>query len=335
MVKAAEDLKFALVMKFMRVRPSMDKLCLHVVKNWGLIEIPQISFKDDYHILIHMKNERDFVHGCTREGRSVEGNSFRLFKWTKDFDIKKESPLAPQWIFLPGLPMHLYRKDCLRILVTRFGRFLGTDNATLNKTRATGARLCIEMNLKEGAYQRVPYYRIGEARWKAGKEKNNRSLIKHQQVWKEKASEEGKTSEKKGETERVVDNINTGNLVQSDEMRQNEVPVIDHMSALVEGGITDNHGKDMPTLRISKYMDMAQSNSTAEVQLVDEVVVEPVIRKEAVSLTGSESRNDVAVREDKHGTLSDSKDEDGPSALARQKQYNSEPECNQPSRKME
>ena len=64
---------------------------------------------DDYHVLIQMKNEHDFVHEWARERRTMEGSIFWLFKWTKDFDVNKESPLAPQWIFLTGLPMHLYR----------------------------------------------------------------------------------------------------------------------------------------------------------------------------------------------------------------------------------
>ncbi|KAL5984719.1 hypothetical protein ACLOJK_041341 [Asimina triloba] len=98
---------------------------------------------EDYKFAI-MKNERDFVHGWAREGRTMEGISFRLFKWTKDFDFHTESPLTPQWIFLPGLPLHLFRPDCLQIFATRFGRYLGTDNATLNRTRATGARICVE-----------------------------------------------------------------------------------------------------------------------------------------------------------------------------------------------
>lgn len=63
---------------------------------------------NDFHVLIQMKNERDFVHGWACEGRTMEGSVFRLFKWTKDFDFAKESPLAPQWIYLPGLLMHLY-----------------------------------------------------------------------------------------------------------------------------------------------------------------------------------------------------------------------------------
>lgn len=87
------------------------------------------------------------MHGWAREGRVMEGNLFWLFRWTKDFDLRKESPLAPQWIFLPGLPMHLYHRDCLQIFATRFGRYLGTDNATLNRSRATGARICVEVDL--------------------------------------------------------------------------------------------------------------------------------------------------------------------------------------------
>ncbi|TXG59223.1 hypothetical protein EZV62_013796 [Acer yangbiense] len=175
MVKAEEDFRFALVMKFMRFRPSIDRIRLSVVKTWGLTEIPTISFMDDYHVLIHMKNERDFVHGWTREGRIMEGNSFRLFKWTKEFDVKKESTLAPQWIFLPGLPMHLYRMDFLQILVSHFGRYLGTDNATINRTRALGARICVEVDLtmepvkgfpfvlspKQCIWQEVKYEKMG------------------------------------------------------------------------------------------------------------------------------------------------------------------------------
>ncbi|KAI9154057.1 hypothetical protein LWI28_020404 [Acer negundo] len=60
--------------------------------------------------------------------------------------------------------MHLYRKDCLQILVSRFGRYLGTDNATLNRTRASGARICVEVDLSMEPVQDFP---IGGERRKA------------------------------------------------------------------------------------------------------------------------------------------------------------------------
>lgn len=95
------EMSKALVMKFLRVRPSIDIIRMHEVKKCGLKEIPTICFMDDHHVLVQMKNECDFIHGWAREGRMMEGYTFRPFKWMKDFDIQKESPLAPQWIFLP------------------------------------------------------------------------------------------------------------------------------------------------------------------------------------------------------------------------------------------
>lgn len=86
----------------------------------------------------------------------MEGQSFRLFKWTKDFKLHRESPLAPQWIFLPELLIHLYRKDCLQIFASHFGRYLGTDNATLNHTRVTCARICVEVDLTMELMQGFP-----------------------------------------------------------------------------------------------------------------------------------------------------------------------------------
>lgn len=43
--------------------------------------------------------------------------------------------------------MRLYRMDFLQILATHFGRYLGTDNATINRARAMGARICVEVDL--------------------------------------------------------------------------------------------------------------------------------------------------------------------------------------------
>lgn len=52
--------------------------------------------------------------------------------------------------------MHLYGMDYLQILATRFGLYLGTDNATINKTRALRARMCVEVDLSEDTVQGFP-----------------------------------------------------------------------------------------------------------------------------------------------------------------------------------
>lgn len=64
MMKAVDDFKFAIIMKFMHVWPSIDVIQLNVVKKWGPIDILTIKFLDDYDVvLIQMWNEHDFVHG--------------------------------------------------------------------------------------------------------------------------------------------------------------------------------------------------------------------------------------------------------------------------------
>lgn len=60
-----------------------------------------------------------------------------------------EPSIAVQWIYLLGLPPLLYRLDCLQILANRFGKFLGTNNATLYNTRTMGARICVEVDLRD------------------------------------------------------------------------------------------------------------------------------------------------------------------------------------------
>ncbi|KAL5983360.1 hypothetical protein ACLOJK_017444 [Asimina triloba] len=98
MMKAAEEYKFAIVMKFLRVRPPIDVIRLNVVKKWSLIETPMISFMDDFHVLIQMKNERDFIQGhtavvCRVEERHKEvGKPKKNITWQpKKLDIKGTS----------------------------------------------------------------------------------------------------------------------------------------------------------------------------------------------------------------------------------------------------
>ncbi|CAI9784432.1 unnamed protein product [Fraxinus pennsylvanica] len=94
--KLADDLRFTLVIKFLTTRPNIDELRREVVKTWGLKEVPTISFMDEFHVLIQLNNETDFLHVWAREGRSLMGAKFSIFKWTPDFDMKSEPSIATQ-----------------------------------------------------------------------------------------------------------------------------------------------------------------------------------------------------------------------------------------------
>lgn len=67
--------------------------------------------------------------------------------------MKKEPTRAAQWIYFPGLQLMLYMMDYLQIIASWFGKFLGIENATSYHTHASGARICVKVDLLEEPVQ--------------------------------------------------------------------------------------------------------------------------------------------------------------------------------------
>ncbi|KAI9184707.1 hypothetical protein LWI28_000187 [Acer negundo] len=61
MERAIEDLKLALVLKFLSSRPSIDVLRVQIIKTWGFSEVSMINFMDNNHVLLHLANEKDYI----------------------------------------------------------------------------------------------------------------------------------------------------------------------------------------------------------------------------------------------------------------------------------
>lgn len=73
MDRVAKDLRFALILKFISVRPSIDVLRKQIIKTWGFAEVLMINFLDNYHVLLYLTNENDYFHIWPREGRIMVG----------------------------------------------------------------------------------------------------------------------------------------------------------------------------------------------------------------------------------------------------------------------
>ena len=73
--------------------------------------------------------------------------SYRVFKWTPDFDTFFESPFAVIWCRVIGLPIHLYDQSALIAIGKLLGKPIQADRATLNQNRLTFARMCIEIDI--------------------------------------------------------------------------------------------------------------------------------------------------------------------------------------------
>ncbi|KAL0289913.1 UNVERIFIED_CONTAM: LINE-1 reverse transcriptase [Sesamum radiatum] len=79
----------------------------------------------------------------------------RIFKWSPDFDPQTESPIAPVWIKLPGLPVHLFEKNALFTFAAKIGKPLRMDEPTADLSRPDLARVCVEIDLTAPKVQAV------------------------------------------------------------------------------------------------------------------------------------------------------------------------------------
>ncbi|CAA3023806.1 Hypothetical predicted protein [Olea europaea subsp. europaea] len=124
---------------------------------WGLKEIPIIGIMDAVYVLIQLKNEIDFCRVWARKGRSLMGANFGMFKWALDFAPKKEPSIATQWIFLLGLPMHLYRPDCLGMFASLFGWYMGCERETrMEKSIEGGKTKKVDAAVAEPSGEEIP-----------------------------------------------------------------------------------------------------------------------------------------------------------------------------------
>ncbi|XP_011094921.1 uncharacterized protein LOC105174492 [Sesamum indicum] len=71
----------------------------------------------------------------------------RVFKWTPTFTPSKESSIVPVWVSFPKLPAHLFRKEVLFTVASMIETPLQIDDATLNQSKLSKARACIELDL--------------------------------------------------------------------------------------------------------------------------------------------------------------------------------------------
>ncbi|CAI9115453.1 OLC1v1016357C1 [Oldenlandia corymbosa var. corymbosa] len=79
----------------------------------------------------------------------------RVLKWTPQFNTEHESSIVPVWIAFEGLPLHRFNAEYLSKLASIVGTPLKIDVPTLNLSRPSIARVCVEVNLLHQLPQRV------------------------------------------------------------------------------------------------------------------------------------------------------------------------------------
>ncbi|KAL2244367.1 UNVERIFIED_CONTAM: hypothetical protein Sindi_0554700 [Sesamum indicum] len=142
----AAPFKFALVGKFSHGTPSYSMLH-KLMAGTGIKNRFTVSMLNNRHVLISLSYESDYTRLWLRRIWYIQGYPMRVFKWTPTFTPSKESSIVPVWVSFPELPAHLFRKEVLFTVASMIGTPLQIDDATLNQSKLSKARACIELDL--------------------------------------------------------------------------------------------------------------------------------------------------------------------------------------------
>ncbi|PIN12325.1 hypothetical protein CDL12_15065 [Handroanthus impetiginosus] len=145
--KLATPFQHTLVGKFSFGRPSLGAIRQHLV-NFGCTSI-RVQLLNQRHVLIFLAKPDDFTMLWLKREIFIENLPMRMFKWSPAFDVKHEPSVAPVWVKLSGLPLHLFDKHALFTIGKLIGDPLKIDEATKTLSRVSFARICVEADLKQ------------------------------------------------------------------------------------------------------------------------------------------------------------------------------------------
>lgn len=146
----AENMGHAIVGKFSQLMPSSLQIqrALEDIKFTYSYTWKYINAK---HILIQFEDIMDYarmLNGPKGIPLWFVGHTpMRVFKWTWDFDLFHESPIAAIWCNLIALPLHLFDISALFAIGKLLGNPIQVDQSTADRSRLSFARLCIEIDI--------------------------------------------------------------------------------------------------------------------------------------------------------------------------------------------
>ncbi|GAA0186954.1 hypothetical protein LIER_34242 [Lithospermum erythrorhizon] len=73
----------------------------------------------------------------------------RIFKWDSKFSPSKESPIAPVWIRIEGLPLYLFEDNSLCSISNAIGNPLRIDPRNIDRAILSSARICVELDVSK------------------------------------------------------------------------------------------------------------------------------------------------------------------------------------------
>ncbi|CAI9094820.1 OLC1v1030620C1 [Oldenlandia corymbosa var. corymbosa] len=138
--------RLSLVGKFSYGRSKMEEV-YNEFKKIGFNGGYNLGLMNSRHVLICFEEEQDYKRCWIRTFWNIAGYSMRILKWTPGFRFEEDPPVAPIWVSLCDLLIEYMHPEVIFSMATAIGQPLKVDTPTLNMTRPSVARFCVEVDL--------------------------------------------------------------------------------------------------------------------------------------------------------------------------------------------
>ncbi|RAL51609.1 hypothetical protein DM860_018267 [Cuscuta australis] len=147
---------FLLVGKFSHGRPEISALRKMFAEQFLLRGSVQISLRDPRHVMLLFTHPRDcddiFMQGQIQFNVQYP---MRLFRWSREFNVKTESSIAPVWVTFPNLRADLFNVSAITHLCKPIGKCLKVDLATSTFSRPNVAKARVEIDLLKPRLEQI------------------------------------------------------------------------------------------------------------------------------------------------------------------------------------
>lgn len=179
-----EELQFAVIGKFTQDWSDLEELRGIIPQQCDVKGSCQIGLLRTKHILIRLTKQEDFVNLISKGAfyiKCKDGYSYlmRTLIYDSRFKVNEETSMAMAWISFPNLLPTFFVKECLFSLAAAVGNPIQIDQATINKSRPSCARVKVLVDLKKDFPKVVQMNIENEA---TGEVRSNMVAIKYDYV---------------------------------------------------------------------------------------------------------------------------------------------------------
>lgn len=144
-----------LIMKFSVGMPNLYEIRSHIYSEWNLEQTPAVGVMDQRHVTLHMASPTDTKRALAHTKNKIKTSMFRLFRWTPEFEIGRDSALVAVWVKMFNLPLHYFNESSLIRLGSILGNVLRVHPSTMNLTQQRYAKVCVELDVSKSLLEKL------------------------------------------------------------------------------------------------------------------------------------------------------------------------------------